>query len=60
LFCADGVSLLGENINVLKKNTEALLDDSKKVHLEVNEDEAILYSGCVGADIRKHWPGRNI
>jgi hypothetical protein len=36
LIYADGVNLLCENINVIKKNTETLLDASKKVGLEVN------------------------
>jgi hypothetical protein len=36
LVYADDVSLLGKNINILKKNTEALLDSSNEVCLEVN------------------------
>jgi hypothetical protein len=36
LAYADDVNILRENIDELKKNTEALLDASKKVGLEVN------------------------
>jgi hypothetical protein len=36
LVCADDVNLLGENINIIKKVTEVLLDTGKKVGLEIN------------------------
>jgi hypothetical protein len=36
---ADEISLLGDNIDTMKKNTEALIDTSKEVDLEVNAEK---------------------
>jgi hypothetical protein len=36
---ADDVNTLGENIDTMQKNTEALLDAGKEVGLEVNSEK---------------------
>jgi hypothetical protein len=39
LACADDVNLLGDNTDIMYKNTETLINASKEVHLEVNVEE---------------------
>jgi hypothetical protein len=39
LAYADDVNLLGDNIDTINKNTETLIDASKKVGLEVNVEK---------------------
>jgi hypothetical protein len=41
MFSTDDANLLGENINTVKKNTEALLDARKEVGLEVNTEKTM-------------------
>jgi hypothetical protein len=43
LAYADDVNKVGENIETFKKNTEALLDTSKKVGLEINPKKLSIY-----------------
>jgi hypothetical protein len=38
LVCVDGVNILGENVNIIKKDIQALLEASGEVGLEVNAD----------------------
>jgi len=40
VVCAGNVSMLGENTNNANKNTEALLEASREVCLEVNTDNS--------------------
>jgi hypothetical protein len=39
LVYSDDINLFGENIHILKKNTETLLPGSKKIGLEVNTEK---------------------
>jgi hypothetical protein len=39
LACADDVNIVAENVDSVKKNTEASLDASKEVGLEVNAEK---------------------
>jgi hypothetical protein len=39
LAYADGVNLLGDSIDTINKNTQTLIDVSKKVGLEVNAEK---------------------
>jgi hypothetical protein len=44
LAYADDINTVGENIDTIKKNTEAVLDAIKEVGLEVNSEKTILKS----------------
>jgi hypothetical protein len=39
LACADDFNVMAENVDTLKENTEALLDASKEVGIEVNQEK---------------------
>jgi hypothetical protein len=39
LVFGDGVNLLGDNVNTMNKNTEALIDASEEVGLEVDTEK---------------------
>jgi hypothetical protein len=39
LVYADDVNLLGDNIDTIKRNTQTLIDASKKIGLEVNTEK---------------------
>jgi hypothetical protein len=39
LVCADDVILMGENVNIIKKNKSGLLNASKITGLEVNREK---------------------
>jgi hypothetical protein len=39
LVCADGMNLLGDNIDTTRKNTETLFDTNKEVDTEINAEK---------------------
>jgi hypothetical protein len=49
LAYADDVNLLGDNIDILKKNTETLIDASKEVCVEINVEKT-----CVAISSTEH------
>jgi hypothetical protein len=58
LAYADGMNLLGDNIDTIKKNTETLIDASKEVGLGINIEKtkhmllSRLQNACENRDIK--------
>jgi hypothetical protein len=46
LVYADDINLLGDNIDVVKKNTETLTDASKEVDLEEQAEKTVSSPDC--------------
>jgi hypothetical protein len=47
LAYADNVNVVGENVDTMKKNTEAALDTSKEVGVEINvEKTKFMITSC--------------
>jgi hypothetical protein len=53
--CADDVNILGETVNTIKKNTEALLDSSGEVGLEVNTQMTEYIFGSRHQNVRQNF-----
>jgi hypothetical protein len=55
LACDDDVNIVGENTDTIQKNTNAPLDDSKEVGLEINPEKTkyMLVSQCQKAGQRQ-------
>ena len=39
IVCADDINMLGENLQILRENTEILIKASKDIDLEVNSEK---------------------
>jgi hypothetical protein len=57
LVYTDDVNLLGDKINTMKKNTEAVIDASKEVGLELNRQKTkYMLKSTIFWDIMPHSP----
>jgi hypothetical protein len=54
LAYADDINIVGENTDTINKNTEALLDTSKEVGLEVNPEKTKYMMSCSQKIGQKH------
>jgi hypothetical protein len=55
LAYADDVNLLGDNIYIIKKNTDILIDASKEVGLEINVDKTKYMLLSCHQNVGRHW-----
>jgi glutaredoxin-related protein len=55
LVCAGNVNLLGDSINIIKENTETLLEVSKDIGLEINAEKAKYMIMSHHPNLEQNW-----